>query len=307
MSKYYATVAGLPNLGVEDRKLPFSSQTFVEELQEVLTSKDLSLLNLLRLQEQNHFLIEYLQNPELRSEEAEGPTLFSLDDVEAVLDAMRERRKYPKNSLPKYIIDFLWDTQIEKTEEEMPEEDFLADPDELRKSYPLHLEDKLAEYYYMYALQCSNNFVKEWSRFNLNIKNVFAAYTSRKLNWNPADYVVGDSEIERKLKTSTSANFGLSEDEIEYIPQLLSILNETDITRRERMIDVLRWNWLDNQTFDKVFDIEAILCYYLQLRIVERWTDLNEQTGEETFRSIVAALKKESNESLSEFKRNQKK
>ena len=73
------------------------------------------------------------------------------------------------------------------------------------------------------------------------------------------------------------------------------------------MIDLIKWRWLEDKTFDKVFDVETLLAYYLQLCIIERWTELNEQIGEETFRSIVATLKRESNRSLEEFKRNQKK
>lgn len=307
MAKYYATVAALPNLGVEDRKLPFSSAFFVEELKSVLSSRDFFLLGIVRLMDENHFLIRFLENDEEAPDKENLPTLFSYEEVRKVLTALRERDSIPKNNLPPYFVDFLRDTQVEQDEEGVEEEDWLQDEDEKRKSYPLHLEDKLSEYYYNYAMSCGNRFVEEWARFNLNIKNVFAASIGRKLAWNPADYVVGDSEIERKLKESNAPNFGLSEDDIAFLPQLFSILNETDITRRERMIDLLRWNWLEDYTFDRVFDIEAILCYFLQLRIVERWTELNEKTGEETFRSIVAALKKESNESLDEFKRNQKK
>ncbi len=308
MAKYYATVSGLPNLGVEDRKLPFSSASFVEELQNVLTDKDRRLLDLIRFEDENRELVHFLENEDQSEDSLPSFKLIDLEEVKAVLDAMRERQPLPKHHLPSYLVDFLRDKMVEKTEDEKDEEEnALIDDDEKRTSYPIHLEDVLAEYYYNHALNCGNKFVEQWARFNLNIKNVFAAAVARQLNWNPADYVVGDSDIERKLKSSVAANFGLSEEDISYLPQLQAILNENDITRRERMIDVLRWNWLEDRVFDHPFDVEAILCYYLQLRIVERWTDLNEKTGEETFRKIVANLKKESNESLEEFKRNQKK
>ena len=57
MAKYYATISGLPNIGVDDRKLPFSSELFVEELREVLTSGDFKLLEVLRWERENRFLI----------------------------------------------------------------------------------------------------------------------------------------------------------------------------------------------------------------------------------------------------------
>lgn len=310
MAKYYATVAGLPNLGVEDRKLPFSSAYFISELQQELTKHDKHLLDVLRYEEENKFLIRFLENETKAREASEQPQLIVYDDVEKVLEALKNRTELPKeHSLPQYMVEFLKDTQVEPTEEELEKKADLEnalDEDERRTSYPIRLEDKLAEYYFNYAIACGNEFVAEWARFNMTLRNIFAAHISRELGWNPADYVVGDSLFERKLKTSTASNFGI-DDNIEEISKINSILDETDITRRERALDVLKWEWLDEKTFDKVFDIEAILCYYLKLRIVERWTQLNEQTGEETFRSIVAALKKESNSSLDEFKRNQKK
>lgn len=303
MAKYYATISGLPNIGVDDGKLPFSSELFVEELREVLTSGDFKLLEVLRWERENRFLIDYLESPEKALEATEQPQLFSYEEVATVMDALKKGTKLPKHHFPAYIIDFLKDFVVEKDED-----DDVQDDEEEVRMWPLRLEDKLADYYYTkFALPAKNQFVAEWSRLNLDIRNVFAAFTSRNLGWDPKDYIVGDSEVERKLKTSTATNFGLSEEEMEYIATLTSVQNETDITRRERMLDVLKWNWLEERVFDRTFNVETILAYYLQLRIIERWTELNEKTGEETFRSIVATLKKESNDSLNEFKRNQKK
>lgn len=312
MAKYYATVSGLPNIGVEDRKLPFSSDFFVEELEKELSKTDKRLLDILRYEEDNPFLIRFLENEQEARDAEDQPKLFTYDDVKAVLEALRERKKLPKaHSVPTYAVDFLRDTQVELTEEEQEQKEDAQerlDEEERRTSFPVRLEDKLSESYFSYALQCGNDFIEQWSRFNMTLRNIFAAHVGRQLGWSPADYVVGDSPLERKLKTSTAKNFGLDDDDLEgTLSRINSILEETDITRRERMIDLLKWEWLEDKTFDKVFDIEAILCYYLRLRILERWTSLNEETGEATFRSIVAALKKESNESLEEFKKNQKK
>ncbi len=301
MAKYYATISGLPNIGVDDRKLPFSSASFVEELDQELTSRDKKLLLYIRWEEENHFLIDFLTDAERALEAAEQPTLFSYDEVAAVLEALKKGEKLPKNSLPPYFIPFLKEFIIERDADEE------VSSEEESRVWPVHLEDKLADFYYSYVLESDNTFVADWSRLNLDIRNVFATFTSRKLGWEPKDYIVGDTEVERKLKASTTNHLGLSEEDMSYINALLSVQNEGDITRRERMLDVLKWNWLEDKTFDRVFDVEALLAYYLRLRIIERWTELNEKTGEETFRAIVATLKKESNTSLNEFKKNQKK
>lgn len=300
MAKYYATIAGLPNIGVDDRKLPFGSQYFVGELKSVLTPHDWHLLSILRMEEEQHFLIDFLTDAEKAKEAKEQPTLFSYEELEEALSLLKKGAKVKKNALPRYFVPFFEEFVLDKVEEEEQDE-------EEKREWPERLEDKLSDFYYAYAMECGNEFVEEWSKLNLNIKNVFAAFTSRKLGWNPKEFIVGNGEVEDKLRKSTNQSFGLTEDDISYLSELTSVQNETDITRRERMIDLIKWRWLEDKTFDKVFDIEALLAYYLQLRIIERWTGLNEQIGEETFRSIVATLKRESNRSLEEFKRNQKK
>lgn len=301
MAKYYATISGLPNIGVDDRKIPFSSDFFFEDLKHELTTADKKLFLEIRWEEENHFLIDFLVDSEAAREAEEQPTLFSYDELELVLVALKKKERLPKNSLPPYFIPFLKEFIVEREEDEEP-----LSEEEMR-IWPTRLEDKLTDFYFSYVLKSKNDFVSDWSRFNLDIRNVFATFTSRKLGWDPKEYIVGNTEIEQKLRASSLPHLGVSEDDISYINTLVSIQNESDITRRERMIDVLKWNWLEEKTFDLVFDIESLLAYYLRLRIIERWTELNEKTGEETFRSIVATLKKESNTSLNEFKKNQKK
>ena len=109
MAKYYATISGLPNIGVDDRKLPFSSELFVEELREVLTSGDFKLLEVLRWERENRFLIDYLESPEKALEATEQPQLLSYEEVATVMDALKKGTKLPKHHLPAYIIDFLKD------------------------------------------------------------------------------------------------------------------------------------------------------------------------------------------------------
>ncbi len=298
MAKYYAIISGLPNIGVEDRKLPFSSRSFLGDLEESLSTSDRKLFNLLLWEDDHKFFLDYLEDSEKVQEQEEKPKFFSYDELALVIDAIKQNTRMPKNTLPPYFIPFIQEFFIEREEEENEEED---------KVWPTHLEDKLSAFYYEYVLRAGNSFIKEWSRLNLNIKNVFAAFTSRKLGWDPKEYIVGESDVEQKLRNSNASNFGIEEEDIEYFSTLVSIQAEADITKRERLLDVLKWNWLEEVVFDKVFEVETLLAYFLKIRIIERWTDLNEKKGEERFRAIVAELKQQSNRSLNEFKKNQKK
>jgi hypothetical protein len=75
---------------------------------------------------------------------------------------------------------------------------------------------------------------------------------------------------------------------------------------REKRLDALRWKWLEDETFYKVFDMESIIAYMLRLEMIERWIGLNKMRGKETFRKLVSDMKLESAETLEEFKENNK-
>ena len=130
-------------------------------------------------------------------------------------------------------------------------------------------DDRLAALYYAYAMKCGNRFVADW--FELNLSN--------------------------------ARDFGLG-DTVEYLPDLQRIAEETDLMAREKKIDLLKWGWLEENTFFKTFDIESVFAYMLKLEMIERWVTLDKTTGEKTFREIVGAMKKGSENALDEFKRN---
>ena len=46
MSKYYALIAGLPNISLDDNKITYSILSFREELDSILTSSDKKLVDL---------------------------------------------------------------------------------------------------------------------------------------------------------------------------------------------------------------------------------------------------------------------
>ena len=111
------------------------------------------------------------------------------------------------------------------------------------------------------------------------------------------------NEIAENIRTSNARDFGLG-DSVEYLPELQRIAEETDLIVREKKIDLLKWKWLDDNTFFKTFDIESVFAYLLKLEMIERWVTLDKARGEKTFRELVGAMKMGSENALEEFKRN---
>ena len=62
---------------------------------------------------------------------------------------------------------------------------------------------------------------------------------------------------------------------------------------REKKLDQLRWDWMEEATFFDYFTVERLFVFLLQLEMIERWISLDKEKGNQLFRSIIAALKDE--------------
>lgn len=305
MAQYHALISGLPNISLEMPKAPYTQEEFYVELSDILSSGDRKYLDWLRLEGTNSELIALYRSGvftptgeelELQEEEeADSDTMLPLNELKRVAHQASIGKPIRRSELlPGYMMHFI-NEQYLKTSEDG------ETSDNVQPISPLSDEDRLAELYFASGTNNKNAFVADWFSFNQTLRNVLALYTCRKLGWDPEKYIVGNSEVEHQLLTSKAKDFGLSEEYPEIL-SMISIAEEEDIARREKMIDALRWQWLDEQTEWSVFDIENVLCYYLKLGIIERWSNLNEEIGNAIFREIVLGLKQESNHSLQEFK-----
>ena len=66
-----------------------------------------------------------------------------------------------------------------------------------------------------------------------------------------------------------------------------------ELVDREKKLDQLRWDWMEEATFFDYFTVERLFVFLLQLEMIERWISLDKEKGNQLFRSIIAALKDE--------------
>jgi len=321
MGKYYYLIAGLPTLSFDGGKPPYTVSGFKEELTSHLSKADLRALDILFLKVDNKNLLDQLQYPDYElneggkfapeelntlitglQKEIDGrKTYLALkEEAKKIEDHIYEKPKIPlppppfsnKNRrLPAYFVKF-----AKMYLESVANEETTTVP----------WEDRLSSLYYEYAMKRSNSFIAEWFELNLNIINIFSALTCRKYKLDRKNYIVGDTVISNKLRSSNARDFELSET-LEYLPAVFRIAEETDLMQRELKTDLFRWEWLDKQIVIKVFGIESVLTYMLKIEMLEHWTNLDKATGDQAFRQLVGAMKQGSRYTLEEFKRNNKK
>ena len=271
MSKYYYLVAGLPELTLEDSKLSYTVADFKTEIYPGLSSSDQKLIDLFYLKFDNANVLKLLKDKDavidLRGN-------FSAAELNEYIATIKEGGEVSAKEFPSYLSIFI--------------SDYFNTPAE---SAVLH-EDHLAALYYEYAMKCGNKFVSSWFEFNLTINNILIAFSARKYKWDVAQNVVGNTEVCEALRTSGVRDFGLS-GEVDCLEQLMKISEITELVEREKKLDSLRWNWMEEATFFDYFTVERIFAFLLQLEMIERWIALDKEKGNQLFRSIIDALKDE--------------
>ena len=142
-------------------------------------------------------------------------------------------------------------------------------------------EENLNPDFYAKALVHADAFIREYFRFDLNIRNAKVKYLNKALG-RPADKDVlsFSEEADQRVLDAVEAEF-------EEAADLETILNSGDILSRERGIDDLMWDKISNLTTFNYFDIDAVLGFITKLNIVARWYKLDEQTGREMFKKLV--------------------
>lgn len=272
MGSYYCLIAGLPDIGFEDGKMPLSIDAFRNELSEVLTVKDMELVKFVDLAIDNRNLLAVLNN---RDVEIESNGNFDKEYLLRVIEDLSDEDRPNKVYIPKF-----WETYYRM----MYFEDEAIDYRNVKSA-----EDIMSMLYYQDGVGIRNGFMANWFEFSLNVNNIITALNVRKYGLD-GDYIVGNNRIARKLRSSSARDFGLST-EIDYFDSVVRVFEESDILTKERRIDVMRWDWIENRAVYEYFSISRVMAYFLELQMLERWSKLDKSVGEERFRSIIDGFK----------------
>ncbi len=290
MSKYYCLIAGLPSVTLEDTKLTYSVSEFKVELDTVLSDEDKRLMRWLFFKYDNHNLLSFLRKVSESKFDQRGN--FSVEEIREICDLLQEEDKVPENiSVPAYFVKFI--RRYYARFEEAVSMEFQL------------LEDYISALYYNEAIECKNAFLSSWFEMNLNIGNILTAQNCQKYGLDKSSYIIGQNEVAQQLRQSSARDFNIGKT-FDYIAEFMQITEGQDLIMREKRIDILRWKWLDDNTFFKTFDVESVIAYMLRLEMIERWVLLDKVGGEKTFRKLVSDMKRESSDTLEEFKKNNK-
>ncbi|HAK00319.1 MAG TPA: hypothetical protein DCM62_09860 [Bacteroidales bacterium] len=258
---YYCLVAGLQDISLDIHKLQFSQLAFRTELERELHPKDYCLVEFLFLPFDNHNLLNLLQKT--------GKPFNSKGNYS--LERLEDNLKEP-HDLPEYMMQFI--TAFNAKTPLLPE---------------LSLENEITTLFFDFATQSGNPFLNQWFSFELNVRNILTALLSRKYNLPYERQIIGSSESAAAIRKSHARDFGLS-GELSYFDELANISRNENVQEREKAIDTLRWNYLDDVSFFEYFTIEKVISFTIKLGLVDRWLGIDKDHGNELFKKLLKEL-----------------
>lgn len=282
MGKYYYLIAGLADISLDDTKVPVSVESLRTELYDALDAADRKVMDMLLMENDCRNLIKMLRDGALADDAPQG--LISAERMEALIADVKAQEA-PAKDIPLFMYTFV--------------REYL---DESWREYAAFAEDRLWSLFYEYAMGSGNSFVSKWYGFNLDLNNILSAITARKYELDMQKVIVGSNATAQALRTSGARDWGLSQ-ELDFFDDVVRLLDEDDLSKRERMTDMLRWRWLEDNTFFDYFTVERLFSYMVRLGMVERWTSLDRERGQQLFRKLIGELK-EQTEVPAEFRTN---
>ena len=139
--------------------------------------------------------------------------------------------------------------------------------------------------FYAQALKGRNRFLREYFRFDLNLRNAKVRYLNAQLGREPdQDVMTGEDPEAEDVDID---GFRFTGGEFEEALKVDNILADKDLVSREKGLDDLLWDKIDSLSTFHYFDIEAVLAYIAKLHIVTRWLNLDEEVGRDVFRRLL--------------------
>ncbi len=200
--------------------------------------------------------------------------------------------EYIISSLPYLTADFKYEdgqgfqSTIEQIRENLSEKD-AAVMDFLLSGYDSQV---LGPDFYAQALAHPLKFVREFFRFDLNLRNAKVRYLNRELGRpDGMDLVTGKGQEDDTDLDIDGYRF--SGGEFEEAAKVESALAASSLLDREQALDDVTWEKISNLETFHYFDLTAVLAYIAKLHIVNRWLALDQEKGRELFRQLVSEVR----------------
>lgn len=128
--------------------------------------------------------------------------------------------------------------------------------------------------FYAKTSESKNRFMRQYFTFDALLRNKKVTYLASQLQQNASKYMLTLDDIEFEEEKKVNEIFAL-----------------TDFLQREQQLDMLKWQKADDLALSDYFNLSTILSFLVKAHIVQRWAQLDKQTGEQMFRQLLGEVR----------------
>ncbi|MFI3267230.1 MAG: DUF2764 family protein [Rikenellaceae bacterium] len=281
MSEYYCLTSSLKELNLDGDSKELNLDVVFDEIEGTLAVKDSALYRDFKTQYDIQNIISLINGRSMyismgnlsQSEVTAVVESFKSDKNDA---AFEEEEFFGLDSV---VVDVLKAYKNSITASEL----------DINTSKPI--ENTLQTQYFQKMKSARSLFLRKWFQFDLDMRNICSAYTARAKQRDIMSIVVGEGDIQTLLVSSAAADFGLK-GVFDYADELFATLSLEDMLQKERKLDNIRWDKIDELVTFDYFNVEVILSYIAKIAIINRWLMLDENVGREMLRKLTEDLAK---------------
>ncbi len=259
---YYYLISSLPELSLNDKNLEFNMVSYRNFVSQELLPNDLKLLKILYYRFDIINLVNLIKDNKDSWLEAGN---YSKQELTEMLDL--------PDSMPAFMRLFADDT---------------------RKRWPVLTEKELINrattYFIDWSQRISNDFLRQWLRFDYNLKNLLIWLNSNKFGLDPENEVLGNHHEAVYLRKTKKDEIDLKSWDFRY-REVMTHFDNPNIAIREAVIDDMRWHFLNELEEHYSFGIERLLGYVIRLQIIHRNIENTEEQGKEQLIELLENIR----------------
>ena len=160
------------------------------------------------------------------------------------------------------------------------------------------IENTLTHYFYQEATALDDAFVRQYFRFEKDLKSLVTAYHAVTFDLNTIHHLpeatlvamlAKRNEYERSLVKTYP-----------YFNTLMEALESNDPNRLEKTIDQLKWTYVDQLTGMSFFTHHNVLAYYIKMTTVAQWSGYDHTKGKQRLETLKNKLTAQFNDTLTQ-------
>jgi len=270
--EYPYLVAGLPRLMLDSEIKGFDIQRFKDELREGMHPDDYANLEWFFYPVDNWNLISY------HAHEIKTHHFTFMPGGKFTMVQMEECLDNNHAAFPPYMVDFLEHKNCLQSSEQDGEDSIVPEDEDPVKA--------LLSRFYAAAAKSDCSLIRDWYAFEHALHNMKAALAARRLKRPVEDCLLPGGPYYEAFLYNNAPDFGLRGVE-PWIDAYLNAVEIDNALEREKKIDLLRWQRMDDLTEKHYIDVYLIYAFMMKAFTVVRWLLLNETSGQQMFNRLL--------------------